>query len=250
MPRIDLNADVGERRGDDAALLQVVTSANVAAGGHAGGGEVLEETVRLAAANDVAVGAHPSYPDRAGFGRVSLADAYPRDLLARTVVEQVLLVQQACARHGVPMQHLKAHGALYNDSVVLTSVAQALVDAAVAAGVPAVVGLPGSVLAEICRQRGVTFVGEAYADRAYEPDGSLVPRSRPGSVIHDPDRVVERVLRLALDSTVIAHDGSVLTVNAQTVCLHGDTPGAVALAQAVRERLEVHGVSIRSVGQP
>lgn len=247
MPRIDLNADVGELRGDDAALLRVVTSANVAAGGHAGGGEVLEQTVRLAAANGVAVGAHPSYPDREGFGRISHATAYSRDLLAQTVVEQILQVQQACARHDVRMQHLKAHGALYNDSVALPHVAEALVDAAVSAGVPAVVGLPGSALADVCARRGIAFVAEAYADRAYEPDGTLVPRAEPGSVIDDEERVVERVLRLALQQTVVARDGSVISVQAQTVCMHGDTTGAVALAQAVRDRLETTGVTIRAV---
>lgn len=250
MRHIDLNADLGEEAGDDAALLDVVTTANVAAGGHAGGGAVLLETVRLAAARGVAVGAHPSYLDRDRFGRVSLAATTSPEELVTSLVEQITSVQHACAQFGVVMSHVKAHGALYNDVMLRPDLARALLDAADAAGAPAVMGLPGSALHRACESRGVTFIAEAFADRGYEPDGSLVPRTEAGAVIHDPDVVARRVLRLVADATVAARDGTVITVDAQSVCLHGDTPGAVAIAGAVRRLLEEHGVSVRPVRAP
>lgn len=245
MLRIDLNADLGEGMGDDAALLGVVTTANVAAGGHAGGGALLHETVRRAAAHGVAIGAHPSYPDRVGFGRVSLADVLtPADLVA-SLVDQITSVQQACVQHDAEMTHVKVHGALYNDAMGRSDLAQAVVDAALRTGAPAVMGLPGSALHRVCTERGVQFIAEGYADRGYEADGSLVPRSQRGAVIHDVEVVSHRVLRMATEGTVETCDGTDLVVDVQSVCVHGDTPGALALATAVRRRLEEHGVSVR-----
>lgn len=250
MPRIDLNADLGEGMADDAALLRVVTTASVAAGGHAGGGGLLLETVRLATQRGVAVGAHPSYPDRAGFGRVSLADELDPGALIASLVEQVTSVQRACAQHGTVIAHVKAHGALYNDAMVRPDVARAVVDVAITTGAPAVMGLPGSVLHRACTDRGVVFIAEGYADRGYEPDGTLVPRSQSGAVIHDVDAVSHRVLRMATEGTVETREGMDIRIDVQSVCVHGDTPGAVALAEAVRRRLEERGVSVRPVQAP
>ncbi len=251
---MDLNADVGEECGDDASLLGIVTTANVAAGGHAGGGDVLLETVGLAARARVAVGAHPSYPDRADFGRISRADAHDRTSITAFVREQVLTVAAACAEHRVVLSHVKAHGALYHDAAAdgaLTSAFLDGVESAVrdlgGAGLP-VMGMPGTVLEHACRQRGVGFIAEAFADRAYASDGSLVPRSEPGAVLDDPAVVAERVLRLVTSGRITAVDGIDLRVPAVTVCLHGDTAGAVEMARHVRHRLEESGVVIAAPG--
>jgi UPF0271 protein len=251
---VDLNADVGEECGDDASLLAIVTTANVAAGGHAGGGDVLLETVGLAARARVAVGAHPSYPDRADFGRISRADMHDPTSISVFVREQVLAVAAACAAHNVGLSHVKAHGALYHDAATAPALAAAFLDGVQWAasdlgvsGIP-VVGMPGTALEHACRQRGLAFMAEAFADRAYSPDGSLLPRSEPGAVLDDPGEVAERVLRLVTEGQVLAVDGSDLRVPAATVCLHGDTPGAVEMARRVRQRLEERGVVVAAPG--
>jgi 5-oxoprolinase (ATP-hydrolysing) subunit A len=248
--RVDLNADMGEECGDDAALLDVVTTANVAAGGHAGGGDVLRRTVGMAAQADVAVGAHPSYPDRAEFGRVSRADAHEGEAIAAFVRDQVLAVATACTEHGVALAHVKAHGALYHDAGADPVLAAAFLDGVQASaarlGVPslAVMGMPGTALHRECAARGVAYLPEAFADRAYSPDGTLLPRSEPGAVLLDPEIVAARVLRLVTEGRVRAVDGTDLLVPASTVCLHGDTAGAVEMARMVRRRLEEHGVVV------
>ena len=253
MPTIDLNADVGEECGDDAALFTVVTTASVAAGGHAGGGEVLLDTVRRAVAAGVSVGAHPSYPDRAGFGRVSRAREHGPTGITAFVREQVREVARACSDQGTRLAHVKAHGALYADAAHDRELASALLDGVAAAardsGIDelAVMGMPGTTLERLCGARGVPYLAEAFADRAYAPDGTLVPRGVDGSVIHDEDVVAEQAVRLATEGVVVAVDGSLVSVPAVTVCLHGDTPGAVALARRVRGDLEAVGVRIAAV---
>lgn len=255
MPTIDLNADVGEECADDAALFAVVTTANVAAGGHAGGGEVLVRTVRLATAAGVAVGAHPSYPDRAGFGRVSWAHRHEGAGITAFVRDQTAAVARTCVENGTGLAHVKAHGALYADIARDAALAHAFLDGVDAAaddiGVsPAVMGQPGSRLEEACLARGTRFLGEAFADRAYAADGSLVPRSVAGAVLHDADEIADRAARLALTGRVTAIDGREVAVRAVTICLHGDTPGAVVLAQRVRTRLEESGVRIAAAVPP
>jgi UPF0271 protein len=248
MPMIDLNADLGEECADDAALLSIVTTANVAAGGHAGGGAVLIETVRLAYVADVAVGAHPSYPDRPGFGRESLAHLHDHAGIAAFVGTQVLAVSDACASHGIRLSHVKAHGALYHDAARDPEVARAFLDGVrrVVDRAPAVavMGLPGSVLESLCAERDVPFLAEAFADRAYRPDGSLLPRREPGAVLEDPAVVAAQAVSIATSGTARAVDGSTVAVPAVTLCVHGDTPGAVALARHVRHELERNGVSV------
>jgi len=253
---IDLNADVGEECGDDAALLSIVTTANVAAGGHAGGGAVLDRTVRLAAEASVAVGAHPSYPDRPGFGRVSQATDHDADAIATFVAEQVITVATACARSGIEMSHVKAHGALYNDAAADESIASAFLEgvrrASAHLGRPsvAVVGLPGSALESLAGRAGTDFLAEAFADRAYAPDGRLVPRGHPSGVLHDSGAIARQVLQIATQGAVTAIDGSLVRVPAVTICLHGDTPGAVASARLARSELERHGVSVAAARRP
>jgi len=252
---IDLNADLGEECADDAALLSIVTTANVAAGGHAGGGDVLAATVREAAARGVSVGAHPSYADRACFGRVSRLAEHDRLSLARMIRTQVLAVSDACSVAGVPLVHVKAHGALYHDLAVDDQAAEAMVDAVEAlvgdSGTPvAVMGPPTGVLRSVCDRRGVRYLAEGFADRAYLPDGRLVPRSSPGAVLEDVDSVIDQAMSIAVSGTVRTFTGDVLHLEVDTLCLHGDTPGAVALASGLRTALEAGGVRVQAPSRP
>lgn len=240
---MDLNADLGEECGDDTAMLSIVSSANVAAGGHAGGGEVLLNTVEAAAERGVRIGAHPSYPDRENFGRVSLAADNDPALFMETIIQQILDVEAAAEKYNTRITHIKPHGALYNDAMVNEKVALLVARAALHASshfqlpnmpsVP-VMGQPGSELEHVCRILGVPFIPEGFADRAYRADGALVPRSEEGAVLHDIDAITAQVRQMAETSTVTAIDGTIIPMNVLTICVHGDTPGAVAIAQTVK----------------
>ena len=250
MPTIDLNADVGESfgpwtLGDDAALLRSVSSANVACGFHAGDPRVMRETCAAAAAAGVAVGAHPGYRDLAGFGRRNL-DIAPDDL-RDDIVYQLGALRAVAHASGTEMRYVKPHGALYNTIVHDSAQAGAVVDAILAVDpqLP-ILALPGSVIARMSSAAGLRVVTEAFADRAYAPDGTLTPRRLPGSVLHSETEVVEQVLSLVLEGVVRATDGSRVRVDAQSVCLHGDTPGAVEFAAAVRAELIAAGVTVES----
>lgn len=246
--RIDLNADLGEsfgawRMGDDDALLDVVTTANVACGFHGGDPRTMLATCAAASARGVAIGAHPSYRDLAGFGR-RFMDVAPADLEA-DVLYQLGALDAACRATGARLGHVKPHGALYNAVVTHREQARAVV-AAVAAfdtGL-AVLGLPGSALLDEASAAGLRAVGEAFADRAYTPEGTLVPRGLPGAVLHDPEVVARRVTRLASEGVIEAVDGTDVAVQAASVCVHGDTPGSVALARAVRAAVVDAGVEL------
>ena len=247
---VDLNADVGESfgrytLGADEELLGIVTSANVACGAHAGDPQVMRRTVRLAVRHGVAVGAHPGFFDLQGFGRREIA-------LAPEEVEDIVLYQigalaAVAAAEGSRLSHVKPHGALYNmaarDRALADAVARAV--AAFDRGL-VLVGLAGSVLLDAGEAAGLRVAAEAFADRAYEPDGSLTPRHRPGSVLQNADHVVARAIRIVRERRVEATDGSTIPVRADTLCIHGDTPGAVALARAVRRGLEANGVEVRA----
>jgi len=239
--RIDLNCDMGEgfgayAMGDDEQMLALVSSANVACGFHASDPGTMHRTVRLAKEHGVAVGAHPSFPDLVGFGRRQLA-ASPEEV-RDDVTYQVGALWAFCRAEGVPLRHVKAHGALYNAAARDLSTALAVAEA-VRAVDPALwlVCLSGSALVEAARRTGLRHVAEVFADRAYARDGALVPRSVAGSVIHDPAGVAQRVLRMVTDGKVRSIDGADVAISAGTVCVHGDTPGAVGLARAIRERL-------------
>jgi 5-oxoprolinase (ATP-hydrolysing) subunit A len=242
--QLDLNADVGE--GDpqtDEALLQLVSSANIACGLHAGDTHSMRASVRTAIRNGVAVGAHPGFDDREGFGR------RPQHLTASEIRE--LLIRQldaldAIARvEGTTLHHVKPHGALYNQAETESALAFAIV-AAIRAFDPALrfVGRAGSAMAEAARAVRHPFSAEAFADRRYRADGTLVPRSEPAAVLTDAEDVVRQVRSLVTDGEVSASDSSRLAVSFETLCVHGDTPGAATLARRIRQELDALGVSI------
>jgi UPF0271 protein len=248
MTTIDLNSDLGEgfgiwTLGDDDALLGVVTSANVACGFHAGDPSTMRRVCATAAARGVAVGAHVGYRDLAGFGRRSI-DVDPGEL-ADEVVYQLAALDGFCRLAGTRVKYVKPHGALYNRTVADPVQAGAVVDAVRAydPDLP-VLGLPGSELLATAEAAGLWAVPEAFADRGYTPDGTLVPRSEPGAVVTDPDRVAARAVAMAVDGTVTAVDGSTVAVDARSLCLHGDTPGAAVLARRVRAALVDAGVVV------
>ncbi len=242
--RIDLNADVGEGFADDAELLQVVSSANVACGFHAGDAETMRWTCGLAAERGVAIGAQVSYRDREGFGRRDVEIA--RGDLVADLTEQVEALQVAAATARAAVRYVKPHGALYNRCVDDSGHAAAVVDVAEAFELP-ILGLPGSELLEQAGARGVVGRREFFADRAYDARGRLVARAVQGSVISDPDLVVERVRRLFGSGTVLTVDGGEREVVADSICVHGDSPGAAALARAVSEALRAAGVTVSAI---
>jgi UPF0271 protein len=243
---IDLNSDVGEGAGDDGVIIPLVTSVNVACGFHAGDPVTIRETIRLAKRHGVAVGAHPSYPDREGFGRRPMArgpGAVESDLLY-----QLGALAALCRAEGVALTHVKPHGALYNSAAGNQALATAI-GKAVRAFDPAllVVCLAGSHMVEVMRRMGLACAEEAFVDRGYTPRGTLVPRDQPGALIEEPAVVAERAWRMARDRMVIAVDGTEVAMAADTICLHGDTPGAARLAAAVRSRLLAAGVELRAL---
>ncbi len=245
--RIDLNCDMGEEAGADERILPLVTSANVACGVHAGGPATMRRTVRLARQHGVGVGAHPSFPDRAGFGRRFLA-ASPEEV-RDDVTYQVGALWAFCRAEGVRLTHVKAHGALYNAAAADPALARAICEAArsIDPALP-VMCLARSPMAAEARSMGVPCVEEAFADRAYTSAGTLVSRRTPGAVIEDPAEVAERVSRMVRERRVVAIDGGLVPLEAQSICVHGDTPGAERLVAALRARLEEDGVEVRPFG--
>jgi UPF0271 protein len=249
MKVIDLNCDMGEGAGQDAELLPLITSANVACGFHAGGPEVMRQTVRLARKHGVAVGAHPSYPDRSGFGRRFMAAS--TDEVRDDVTYQIGALWAFCRAEGVPLTHVKAHGALYNAAAQDRALARAICEATRDVDPTLVmVCLARSPMAEVARELGLRCAEEAFADRAYTSSGTLVPRGTPGAVIRDPEKVAERVSMMAREHRVVAIDGSAIPIDAGTICVHGDTPGAARLVAAIRSRLEADGVAVRPLERP
>jgi UPF0271 protein len=252
--RIDINSDVGESFGAytigrDTALMPSITSANVAAGFHAGDPSVLRETIRLAKTHGVAVGAHPGFPDLVGFGRreMKVTTREAEDL----VLYQVAAVAGVAAAEGLKLQHVKPHGALFNMAAKNRTLATAIARA-VAAFDPSLIlfGLPDSEILAAGRAAGMRVAAEVFADRAYEADGSLVSRNTPGAVIHDAGLVVSRAVRMVCDGQVDAIDGTPVTLVADTICVHSDTPGAGDLAIALRAALDRAGVAVKSIGRP
>ena len=246
--RIDLNADLGEgfgvwRLGDDEALLGVVTSANVACGFHAGDPVTMRRVCTQAAARGVAVGAQFSYRDLAGFGR-RFIDVEPAEL-TDDLLYQLAALDGIARAAGTRVSYVKPHGALYNAAVTHEGHAGAVVDAVLAYDrrLP-VLGLPGSALLRSAEAAGMRPVAEGFADRGYTADGRLVPRREPGALVEDPAVVAERAVRMATDGVVVAVDGTRLLMPVESVCVHGDTPGAVAIAGAVRDALESAGVAL------
>lgn len=246
---IDLNSDLGESfgawtMGDDLAMLEVVTSANVACGFHAGDPAGLLRTLRGARERGVVVGAHVSYPDLAGFGRRNM-DIASADLQAG-VIYQIGALQALARAAGTSVRYVKPHGALYNTIAHDERQARDVIAAVQAAGPDLVlVALAGAPLIQWARDAGLQVVAEAFADRAYTPQGTLVSRREKGSVLHDPQDVAARMLRLAREGVVTAIDGSEVRIAAQSICVHGDSPAAVSMAREVRAVLERAGVTLR-----
>jgi 5-oxoprolinase (ATP-hydrolysing) subunit A len=250
--RIDINSDVGESFGaytigHDAGLMRSITSANIAAGFHGGDPSVLRETIRQAKTHGVAVGAHPGFPDLIGFGRreINVTAKEAEDF----VLYQVAAVAGVAAAEGVAVQHVKPHGALFNMAARSADLSAAIARAVAAIDRSLILfGLPGSEILTAGRAAGLRVAAEVFADRAYEPDGSLASRRKPGSVIHDADAVVARAVRMVKEHSVVAIDGSVVPLEADTMCVHGDTPGSDELAAKIRAGLEAAGVTVKAIG--
>lgn len=242
---IDINCDMGEGCGDDAALMPFISSANIACGYHAGDAATMRATIALAADQGVAIGAHPSYQDRENFGRseVELSPAEIRIL----ILEQLELFASACREVGVVMNHVKPHGALYNRSARDVVVARAIADGVLDfdAGLT-LYGLAQSNSTEAARSLGLMAADEAFADRAYEPDGSLVSRKKENALINSPEIAAAQALHIALGGGVVAVDGSNVPLSAETICVHGDGPNAVAIARTIRSAFELAGVVIKA----
>lgn len=249
MAAIDLNADLGETvdgapTADDEAMFAVISSASVACGGHAGDAASMRAAVERAGRRGVAVGAHPSYPDPAGFGRLPMAMA-PDDLAASVAVQLGALVAA-----GADVRYVKPHGALYHavtaDRGLADAVARAVADQSELLGRPLpVLGLDGEITAAAASV-GLPFVREAFLDRGYTPAGGLVPRTAPGALLHDPAEVAARAVRLVREGVVAAVDGTLVVVDAASLCLHGDSPAAVEMARAVRSALDADAIVVRA----
>ncbi len=246
MIKIDFNCDLGEL-GDggalDEAVLAQITSANIACGFHAGGPVEMERTVAMARLFGCAVGAHPGFPDRENFGRTKM-DASPGEVRA-FVVYQIGALSAFCRAQGVRMSHVKAHGALYNMAAADYALAQAVCEG-VAMVDPSliVLGLSGSLMLDAAANAGLRAASEVFADRAYMADGSLMPRGMEGAVITDMAKIERRVVRMATEGTVEAADGTVIPIKADSVCLHGDNPGAAEFASKIRAALEREGIML------
>jgi UPF0271 protein len=249
MKHIDLNCDMGEMPaalsdGTQETLMRYITSANIACGGHAGDARMMRETIQQAVRHNVAVGAHPGYEDRTNFGRLELHLA-PEEVSA-LVLRQLLALQNVADRSEARIIHVKPHGALYNQAARDCQIARA-----VAEGVRRwrndviLVGLAGSLMLEEFRSAGFPIAAEAFADRRYEKDGSLRSRKLPDALLRDPEQAAEQALRIVEQGNVIASDGTVVPLRAQTICIHGDTPGATQIGAAVHHRLTAAGIRLQ-----
>lgn len=250
---IDLNADVGEGMRDE-ELLPYVTSVNVACGFHAGDPATMDETVARALASGVHVGAHPGFPDRENFGRVAVS--MPADAIEDLVLYQVAALDGFVRSRGGALSHVKPHGALYHQGAEFPDVARAIAEG-VRRFRPSLIlmGAAGSMLLEAGRDAGLPVAAEAFADRRYRPDGTLTPRSQPDALLTDPEEAAAQAVSLARDGLAVASDGSRLSITPDSICLHGDTPGAGAIARRVSERLRQEGIRLaplerRAPGSP
>jgi UPF0271 protein len=251
--RIDLNCDMGEsfgayKLGRDQEVMDYISSANVACGWHAGDPMVMEQTVRLAKEKGVAVGAHPGYPDLMGFGRRRMDLSF--DEIENYMLYQLGALYAFARAHGLPLQHIKAHGALGNLAFVNLEASKAVARAALRFSREVIfVALTGTVMVQAAKEVGVRFAEEAYADRVYNPDGTLQSRKIPGSVIHDPEKAARQALTIVREGYVMAHDGSRVKVKPETLCVHGDTPTALLILQKIREELRQASIAVKPMGQ-
>lgn len=248
MMRVDMNSDLGESfstytLGMDEAVLTHVTSANVACGWHAGDPLIMAKTVQLCKEKGVAVGAHPGYPDLMGFGRRNMTIT-PAEAKAY-MLYQVGALQAFCKAAGVPLQHVKLHGAFYNTACVDPKLASAVLDGIEALGDGiAIMALSGSVMVEMAKERNIPVIQEVFADRGYTAKGTLVPRSEPGAFVKDPQEALARILQMVKEGTVVANTGETIPIVADSICVHGDNPEAVAFTKELREGLEKAGLTV------
>ena len=248
---IDINADLGEfeeslANGADFELMRYITSANIACGGHAGNEQTMRQTLAAARKLEVAVGAHPSYPDRANFGRVE-SPLFPMEIEA-SVGQQITALAKIAESLGMRLVHVKPHGALYHAANTNRDIALAIGRAVKAIDPELVmVGQAGSPALEVWRSMGLRFAAEAFADRAYEPDGTLRKRTLSGALLEDAARAAQQAIDIAVRRRVIASDGSELTIEANTICIHSDTPGSVAIAREINQRLKAAGVLLQGL---
>ncbi|MDV2685747.1 5-oxoprolinase subunit PxpA [Alkalihalophilus lindianensis] len=251
MKRVDLNCDLGEsfgayKIGQDELILDYISSANVACGYHAGDHNVMAETVKMAKEKKVSIGAHPGFQDLMGFGRRAIQTS-PEDIY-HFIIYQINALKGFCHLHNVPMKHVKPHGALFNmaakDPVMAEAIAKAVYDTD-----PSLVlfGLSGSELTKQGTKLGLDVANEVFADRTYQPDGTLTPRTQTNALIHDTNKAIEQVLQMVQTGTVTAVDGSTISIKADTVCIHGDGENALAFAQNLRETIVNEGISIKSI---
>ncbi len=250
--KICLNADIGEMPGPngralDRALLDIVTRCSVACGGHAGDTESMEATLKAADARNVLVGAHPSYPDVENFGRKSLK--MPMADLRSAIVSQVRTLKAIAREKGVSITHLKPHGALYRDAASKREYAEMVINIAIQLEIPLLIGPPRSFMLTVAKEMDFPFLVEAFADRTYEANGSLADRGEPGAVIEDDNEAVAQTLQIVTRQQVTARNGKVLDMKVDTLCLHGDSPGSVSTAFAVRQGLLAHRVSIEAISK-
>lgn len=248
---VDLNSDLGESFGNyvlglDEEVLKYVTSANIACGWHAGDPLIMEKTVRIAVENNVAIGAHPGYPDLMGFGRREI-NITPKEARAYMIYQLGALSSFAAAA-GIKLQHMKLHGAFYNTVSINPELAEEIINGILDVDKNIILlALSGSYLAKRAEEKGLRVAHEVFADRAYNSDGTLVSRKIPGSVIHDKDEALKRIKRMILEGKVTAIDGNDIDIVADSICVHGDNPEAVNFVKYIRENLESSGIQIKNL---
>jgi UPF0271 protein len=251
--RIDINCDMGEsfgayRLGRDQEVMDYISSANIACGWHAGDPLVMEQTVRLAKEKGVAVGAHPGYPDLMGFGRRRMD--LTLNEIENYVIYQMGALYAFAKAHGMSLQHVKAHGALGNLAFVDLEASMAIARAALRFSKDIIlVVYTGTVMVQAAKEVGVRFVEEVYADRVYNPDATLQSRKIPGSVIHDPQKAARQALTMVREGHVVAHDGTKVRVKPESLCVHGDTPSALAILQEIRKEFKKASIVVKPMGQ-
>jgi 5-oxoprolinase (ATP-hydrolysing) subunit A len=246
MKSVDLNCDMGEGMNNDAELMDYVSSVNIACGYHAGDDATMRQTVEIALEKNVAIGAHPGYSDKENFGRTAMS--LPLEEIERIVTEQVLALREICESRGSQLNHVKPHGALYNQAAKDRDLAHTIANAIKKID-PTLVfyGLSGSVMIDAAAEIGLATASEVFADRTYQSDGTLTPRSQPNALIGSTDESISQVLQMVRDGTVISTDGRPVPLKAETICIHGDGEHAVEFAKAIRQALTNSGFEVRSI---
>jgi UPF0271 protein len=240
---IDINCDLGEGAGNDAQLMPFLSSCNIACGAHAGSEAIIEETIALALKHKTKIGAHPSFPDRENFGRneMNLSSSQLRTI----IIDQITLVGKLAEIAGVKLNHVKPHGALYNMAVGNEEIADAIINSLVALNSPLILYVPfGSIIARRAIEKNIKIKYEAFADRNYNDDLTLVSRKRSDAVLHDPEQIIEHVVRMIKEQNVKTITGALVNIKADTLCVHGDNPNAVAIVTSLRTELEATNIII------